>query len=59
MNKDFLDLFFFTEFALAFTNTNVLLLPVFGADWVFSGLNYDALEGLNSNAHLVMQLLLY
>ncbi len=59
MNKDLFNLFFLTEIALAFTNTDVLLLPVFGANWVLSGLDYDALEGLNSDAHLVMQLLLY
>lgn len=59
MNKDFFDLLLLLEFALALANTNVLLLPVLGADRVLSGLDNDALEGLDADAHLVVQLLLY
>ncbi len=59
VNKDFVNLLFFLELAFTFTNANMLLFPVLGANGVFSSLNYDALESLDSDAHLVVQLLLY
>ena len=59
MYKDCVDFLLFLEFATSLSNSNVLLLPIFGADRISAGLNNDTLESLDPFAHLLMQLLLH
>ena len=59
MDENFSLLLLFFEFALAFSDTDMLLFPVFGSEWVSSSLNDDSLEGFDAFTHLLVQLLLH
>ena len=59
MDEDLVDFLLFLEFSLALADSNVLLLPVLGADGISSGLDHHTLERLHSSTHLLVQLLLH
>ena len=49
------DLFLlFLELAICFADSNMLILPIFSADWVSAGLNNDTLESLDPLTHLLV-----
>ena len=52
-------LFLLFEISFFLTHAHMLFFPVFGANWVTSGLDNDTLEGFDSLAHLRVQLLLH
>ena len=54
VNKDCVDFLLFLELAICFADSNMLILPIFSADWVSAGLNNDTLESLDPLTHLLV-----
>ena len=60
MDKDLLCLLlFFLQISFFLTRANMLFFPALGANWVAPGLDNHTLEGLDSLAHLRVELLLH
>ena len=59
MDKNLSLLLLLLKLAIVLADSHVLLLPVLRADRVPSGLNDDTLEGFDTLAHLLVQLLLH